>query len=145
VRRSVQAVSEAGVVVVAADPGAEVDLPDDLPVVLVGDRGVSGGDVDPRTATAYVAGTAALVAGQVTPSELAVLLDNTADGDAHVVNAQAAVELAANLGAGGTALPPPEDRTGGLPPALVGLIAFGLAGLTVGGTIFLAGRKPRSP
>jgi hypothetical protein len=144
VQRSLRAAADAGVMLVATDPGPDVELPDDLLVVLVGEGGVSGGDVEPTRATALVAGTAALVAGQVTPAELGELLENTADGSDHTVNAEAAVELAANLAAGGSAIPPPEDRTGGLSPLLVGLIAFGLAAVTVGGTILLAGRKPRS-
>jgi hypothetical protein len=86
----------------------------------------------------------ALIAGQVTPAEAGELLRNTADGDEHTVNAEAAVDLAANLVAGGASLPPPEDRTGGIPSQLVGALAFGVAALVVGGTIWLAGRRPKS-
>jgi hypothetical protein len=143
VQRSIGAVTDTGVVVVAPDPGEDVDL-DDLPVVLVGDRGVTAGEVDEPTGTAYVAGAVALVAGQVTPAEAGELLRNTAAGDERTLDAEAAVDIAANLAAGGASLPPPEDRTGGLPPWLVGALAFGVAGLTVGGTIWLAGRRPRS-
>jgi len=80
----------------------------------------------------------------VSPAEVGELLRNTADGDEHVVNAEAAVDLAANIAAGGSSIPPPEDRTGGLPPALIGLLVFGLAATVVGGTIWLAGRPPRA-
>jgi hypothetical protein len=144
VRRSIQAVTDAGVTVVVPAPGADVDV-DDLTVLLVGDDGVTAGDVDELTATAYVAGTVALVAGQVTPAEAAELLRNTADGEDHTVDAEAAVNIAANLAAGGASLPPPEDRTGGIPPWLVGGLAFGIAVLVVGGTIWLASRPRAGP
>lgn len=139
---AMQAATDAGVTVVVDDPDAT--SPDDVTAVVVGPDGVSGGDVDPTTATAYVTGAAALLAGQVTPAEVVAMLEGTAEGEDRVVNAEAAVELAANSAAGGVALPPPEDQTGGLRPALVGLIAFGAAGVVVGGTIWLASRKPRS-
>jgi hypothetical protein len=140
VQRSLEAVTDAGVLVVV--PAA--DLPDDLPLVMVGEGGVTAGDVDELTATAYVAGTVALLAGQVTPAEAVELLANTADGDEHLVNAEAAVDIATNLAAGGASIPPPEDRTGGIPPVLVGLLAFGIAAVVIVGTIALANGKPRA-
>jgi hypothetical protein len=141
VQRAIRSATDAGVMVVAPQPDVELDP--DLLVVVVGPDGVTAGDVDDLTATAYVAGTAALLAGQVTPAEAGELLANTAEGEERRVNAEDAVDIAANLAAGGSSIPPPEDRTGGIPPVLVGTIAFGAAIVAVGGTILLAGRRPK--
>ena len=142
VLRSMEAALDAGVLVVAYD--LDGVLPDDLPAIVVGPDNLSGGSSDVSTSTAYVGGIAALLAGQVAPAEAAEILANTADGEDHLVNAEAAVDIAANLAAGGAGLPPPEDRTGGIPPWLVGALAFGTAGLVVGGTIWFASRPPKA-
>ena len=147
VQRTVRAAVDAGVIVVGPLP-VSGDVPDDLPVVLVGDpgqdpRAVSAGTEDPA-GTALVAGTAALLAGQVTPAEVGELLTNTARGPERTVDASAAVDLAANLAAGGSALPPSEDLGGGIRPGAIGALAFGLALVTIVTTILYATRGPKS-
>ncbi len=148
VQRTIRAANESGALVVAPDPGLEVELPDDLAIVLVGDRAasrplVSGGDVDTVAATALVAGTASLVAGLVPVHEIGPLLVNSAQGPDRTVDAAAAVSLSSNVGAGGRQLPPPEDLEGGLSPGTIGAIVFGAALAAVGGMIWIGTRRPR--
>ena len=103
-------------------------------------------------ATALVAGAAALlVAGGLTPQEIADLLVGTAqnpDGDpalgAGTVDAATAVAQAGSRGAGGRTVPAPGEGTGGLGSAAVGAIAVGAAVLAVGTTVLIAGRRPRA-
>ena len=149
VQRAIRAASDAGSVIVAGEPGPDVELPEDLPVLLVSagppvaDRAVSGGDVEPLTATALVSGTAALLVGPTRGTALVDVIVNTVQGPDRTVDAAAAVAQASNVGAGGQALPPPEDLEGGLSPGTVGAIVFGAAIAAVGGTIWIGSRSPR--
>jgi hypothetical protein len=146
VRRSIQAAVDAGSVVVAPTPPDDTEVPEDLPVVLAGvgadERALSAGVDDPTRAAALVAGAAALLSGLVPPADVGPLLANTARDDERLVDAEQAVTLAVNTGAGGATVPPPEDLEGGLSPATIGLLAFGAAVVAVGVTIALAARTP---
>ncbi|HYF47350.1 MAG TPA: S8 family serine peptidase [Acidimicrobiales bacterium] len=141
VRRALRAAVESGAAVVVPEP--DDALPEDVPLVLVA-TGTPEGSTAVGGDPAAVAGAAALLVAQGrTPQEITDLLVANARGDDRTVDAAAAVEQAANLGAGGTQAAAPEDSEGALSPALVGAIAVGLALTVVGGAIALGARRPR--